>query len=84
MSLAKKPSTALSHEAEVGVKWKARVLGKPFAHLRMLVGGVIVDDRMDLLTLGDLRVDLIEEADELLMTHYDPRRSPQVDRGPLG
>src|SRR5262245_8532430 len=33
----------------------------------MLVGGVIVDDRMDLLTLGDLRVDLIEEADELLM-----------------
>src|SRR6516165_967628 len=33
----------------------------------MLVGCVIVDDRMDLLTLGDLRVDLIEEADELLM-----------------
>src|SRR5262249_6939880 len=67
--LAKKPSTALSHEAEVGVKWEgpARVLGKPFAHLRMLVGGVIVEDRMDLLTLGDLRVDLIEEADELLM-----------------
>ena len=40
------------------------MLRKPFADLRMLVGGVIVDDRMDLLTLGDLRVDLIEEADE--------------------
>src|SRR5262249_38920862 len=49
------------------VEGPGRVLGKPFAHLRMLVGGVIVDDRMDLLTLGDLRVDLIEEADELLM-----------------
>ena len=33
----------------------------------MLVGGVIVDDRVDRLSLGDLRVDLIEEADELLM-----------------
>src|SRR5262249_7982551 len=33
----------------------------------MLVGGVIVDDRMDLLMLEDLGVDLIEEADELLM-----------------
>jgi hypothetical protein len=33
----------------------------------MLVGGVIVDDRMDRLSLGNLRVDLTEEADELLM-----------------
>jgi len=33
----------------------------------MLVGGVVVDDRMDGLSLGDLRVDLTEEADELLM-----------------
>ena len=51
VNLAKKPSTALSQEAEVGV----------------LVCGVIVDDQMHC-TLGrSLAVDLVEEADELLM-----------------
>jgi hypothetical protein len=33
----------------------------------MLVSGVVVDDRMDCLSLGNVCVDLIEEADELPM-----------------
>src|SRR5258705_6526658 len=45
-----------------------RMLREPFAYLRMLVSGIVVDDRMDGLSLGNLRVDLIEEADELLMS----------------
>src|SRR4029453_19210099 len=49
------------------VERPARVLGQPFAHLGMLVGGIVVDDRVDLLASGDLRVDGIEEADELLV-----------------
>jgi hypothetical protein len=40
-SLAKKPSTALSHEQEVGVKWKVKrgCRSSPLPHFRMLVGG---------------------------------------------
>jgi len=49
------------------VEGPARVFCEPFLDFWMLVGGVIVDDRVDRLSLGDLRVDLIEEADELLM-----------------
>ena len=49
VSLAKKPSTALSQEHEVGVKWKveARDAGRASADLGMLVGGVVVDDDVD-------------------------------------
>ena len=49
VSVAKKPSTALSHEQEVGVKWKTNrsMPGEPLAHLGMLVGGVIVEDHVD-------------------------------------
>src|SRR5256885_9393958 len=65
VSLAKKPSTALSHDAEVGVKWK--VQREPFAHFRVFVSGVVVNDRIDHLSLGKMRVDVIEETDELLM-----------------
>src|SRR5258707_12338487 len=70
VSLAKKPSTALSQEAEVGgeVEGPTRLLREPFSYLRVLVSGIVVDDRMDGLSLGNLRVDLIEEADELLMS----------------
>ena len=68
MSLAKKPSTALSHEAEVGVKWKVTgVVGEPCPHLRVFVGGVVVDDRMDQLAGRYLGLDGVEESDELLM-----------------
>src|SRR6266480_6364894 len=69
VSLAKKPSTALSHDAEVGVKWigPARMLREPFAYFRVLVSGVVVNDRVDRLSLGKVRVDVIEKAEELLM-----------------
>src|SRR3974377_1380538 len=67
VSLAKKPSTALSQDAEVGVKWKGQREGETFVGLRVLLGGVIVDDRVDRLSPGDLRVDRVEEADEVLM-----------------
>ena len=48
-SLAKKPSTALSQEAEVGVKMedKAGVTIEPRANLGVLVGGVVVEDNVD-------------------------------------
>jgi hypothetical protein len=49
------------------VEGPARVFCEPFLDFFMLVGGVIVDDRVDRLSLADLRVDLIEVADELLM-----------------
>jgi hypothetical protein len=44
-SLAKKPSTALSHEAEVGVKWKVkRGCRSSQARTFGLVGGVVVEN----------------------------------------
>ena len=69
-SLAKNPSTALSHEHEVGVKWKveARMAVEPLTHLWMLVGGVVVEDHVDDLSGRHLRFDGVEEADELLVT----------------
>src|SRR5262249_48704135 len=42
-------------------------LRKPFADLGMPVRGIVVDDRVDRLSLGNVRVNLIEEADEFLM-----------------
>jgi hypothetical protein len=49
------------------VEGPAGVLREPLTHLRVLVGGVVVDDRVDCLSPGSLGVDVIEEADELLM-----------------
>src|SRR5437870_13825846 len=43
------------------------MLRKPFADLGMPMRGIVVDDRVDRLSLGNVRVDVIEEADELLM-----------------
>ena len=40
---------------------------QPLAHLRMLVGCVVVDDGVDRLLDRYLRLDGIEEADELLV-----------------
>ena len=40
---------------------------QPLAHLWMLVGRIVVDDGVDRLFHGDLRLDRIEEADELLV-----------------
>ena len=49
------------------VEGEARVAGEPLAHLRMLVGGVVVEDHVDELSGRNLRLDGVEEADELLM-----------------
>ena len=40
---------------------------QPLAYLRMLVGCVVVDDRVDFFSHRHLRLDGIEEADELLV-----------------
>ena len=68
-SLAKKPSTALSQEQEVGVKWKVKRGWRPSQArtFGMLVGGVVVEDDVDGLADRHLRLDGVEEADELLM-----------------
>ena len=80
MSLAKKLSTALSQDAEVGVKWNVQrgCWVSHLAHLGMFVGGIIVDDGVDILGSGDLRVDGAEEADELLVAMgLTSRRKPK-------
>ena len=41
--------------------------GQPLAHLRMFVGCVVVDDGVDFLSRRHLRLDGVEEADELLV-----------------
>src|SRR4051812_45393661 len=67
-SLAKKPSTALSQEHEVGVKWKTkRSCRSSQADLGMLVGGVVVEDDVDHLAGRHLGLDRVQEAHELLM-----------------
>ena len=40
---------------------------QPFLDLGVLVGRVVVDDEMDVPVLWGLAIDLVEEADELLM-----------------
>ena len=70
MSLEKKPSTALSQEQEVGVESGARpsrMLGEPGQHLRMFVGGIVVEDGVDHLAGWHGPLDGCDEADELLM-----------------
>ena len=46
---------------------EARMAIEPFADLRVLMGGIVVEDDMDGLFGRDLSLDLVEEADELLM-----------------
>ena len=46
---------------------EAPVAAEPGAHLGMLVGGVVVEDRMDALADWDLGLDGVEEADEHLV-----------------
>ena len=49
VSLAKKPSTAFSHEDEVGVKWKVQRWWRSSqaSDLGVLVGGVVVEHDVD-------------------------------------
>jgi hypothetical protein len=68
-SIAKKPSTALGQEAEVGMKIEdeLRMPTEPGANLGVLVGRVIVEDDVGELAGRDFGFDAIEETDELLM-----------------
>src|SRR5271165_5962379 len=61
---AKKRSTRLSQDEEVGVKCilKRGCLASPRLHLRVLVGGVVVGDEMQVEAARRLPVDLLEEA----------------------
>src|SRR6516225_8523846 len=90
-SLAKKPSTALSQEAEVGVKMedKAGVTIEPRANLGVLVGGVVVEDNVDDAAGWYLCFDRIEKANELLMAvtlhaAADDLAFQHVERGEQG
>src|SRR5215208_2554307 len=49
------------------VEGKAGVAGEPGNHLRLLVGGVVVEDDVDDLAGRDLCLDGVEEANELLV-----------------
>ena len=52
VSLVKNPSTALSQEAEVGVKWKVQ---RGWRALGMFVGDVVIDDGVDGLSFWTFR-----------------------------
>ena len=69
MSLAKKPSTALSQDAEVGVKWNVQrgCRASHFCTLGCFVGRVVVDGGVDRHSHRHLRLGGVEEADELLV-----------------
>src|SRR5258708_35453751 len=49
------------------VECPAGMPGQPLAHLRVSVGGVVVDDGVDLLSRRPLRLDSVEKSDELLV-----------------
>ena len=71
------PSRELGEEAFDGIEPRgrsrrevqgpARMSLQPFADFGMFVSGIVVDDGMDRLAFGDLSVDEIEEANELLV-----------------
>ncbi len=67
VSAEKKPSTALSHEAKVGVEVEhpARLADQPGAHLQMLVGRDVVEDRVDRRVGRNGGLDGVQEPDEL-------------------
>src|SRR5688572_23867139 len=50
------------------VEGEARMAAEPGDHLRMLVGGIVVEDDVDELAGRHLCLEGIEEADKLLMT----------------
>jgi hypothetical protein len=49
------------------VEGPARMTPQPFDHLRVLVGGVVIEDGEDRLASRDFALDGVQEADELLM-----------------
>jgi hypothetical protein len=50
------------------VEGEARMPVEPLTHLRMLVGGIVIEDHVHELSSGHLGLDSIQEADELLVT----------------
>src|ERR1700726_1820328 len=65
VSFAKKPSTALSHEHDVGVKWNVKRSCR-LSHRRnigMLVGGVVGEDHMHGFAGRHFCLDRFEEVD---------------------
>ena len=83
-------STWLSHDDEVGVKcrWN-RLCRSSQVDVGVLVGGVVVQDQMDLQVAGDLGVDGLEEDQELLVAVpgqalADHRAGQHVQRGEQG
>ncbi len=88
MSLAKKPSAALSHEQGIGVKWKVQRgwRSSQARNLILLVRRVVVEDDVDILVRRGLALDAVEEADELLMAvplHvlHDARSVQHIESG---
>ena len=67
--MEKKPFTALNQEQEVGVKWNVHrgCSASQGQHLRMFMGGIVVEDGVDHLAGRNGPVDGCDEADELLM-----------------
>ena len=69
MSLAKKPSTALSQDAEVRGEMEdpARMTRQPRPDFGMLVAAVIVEDDMNQLAGRDVALEAVEKAQKLLV-----------------
>jgi len=68
------------------VQVKAGVLGQPCLNVAMLVGGVVVEDEVEIEFLGRLPVDGPQEAQELVMAAAlhalsDHRTSGDIERG---
>ena len=79
------PGAGGRHEVE----GEARVAVEPDANLRVLVGGVVVEDDVHHLPDRHLTLDVVEEADELLMAvalhaAADDRAVQDVERGEQG
>jgi hypothetical protein len=66
VSSAKKRSTWLIHDADVGVKCTCqRALGEPVSNELGLVRAVVIHDDMDVETGGHVALDLVKEPAEL-------------------
>src|SRR5271154_5393214 len=70
LSLAKNPSTALSQEHEVGVKWKneTRVAIEPGTNVGVFVSCIVVENDVDDLADRNLRLNGVQKSNEFLMT----------------
>src|SRR5215203_6272171 len=71
------------------VEGEARMAGEPGDHLRVLVGGVVVEDDVDELTDRHRRLEGVEETDEFLVsmalhTAAEDRAVEHVEGGKTG